>query len=107
MEREDRKPTVRKAEFSQLTPASGLRPNKAPLEALGDVAVEITVELGKASVPVGEVLEWQPGSILQLEKVAGEPAEVLVNGHLLGTGEVVVVNDRLALRLRAFREGGR
>ncbi|MCR4419895.1 MAG: FliM/FliN family flagellar motor switch protein [Clostridia bacterium] len=95
---------VREAEFGQLTPAGGLRPNKAPLETLGPVAVDITVELGRAWVPVREVLEWEPGSVLRLDKVAGEPAEVLINGCLLGRGEVVVVNERLAFRLRTFRE---
>ncbi|MGB9885494.1 MAG: FliM/FliN family flagellar motor switch protein [Moorellales bacterium] len=100
-------PTVKKAEFSPLTPVTGLPAAKAPLEALGEVTVEITVELGKAQVPVKEVLEWEPGSVLRLDKVAGEPAEVLVNGCPVGSGEVVVVSDRLAFRLRSFREGGR
>lgn len=107
MSGKEKTPVVRKAEFSQLAEVPGLRPARAPIEALGDVAVELTVELGRANFLVREVLEWGPGSVLRLEKVAGEPVEVFVNGHPLGSGEIVVVNDKLGVRLRAFGEGGR
>jgi len=103
----DKAPVVRKAEFSQLAEVPGLRPARAPLEALGDVTVELTVELGRASLLVRDVLEWAPGSVLRLEKVAGEPVEVFINGHPLGSGEIVVVNDKLGVRLRTFGDGGR
>jgi len=98
---------VRKAEFSQVTPAAaGLRPAHASLEALGDVAVELSVGLGKGNMLVKDVLEWAPGSVLRLDKVAGEPVEVFVNGYSIGSGEVVVVNERLGVRLRVFGNGG-
>jgi flagellar motor switch protein FliN/FliY len=100
------KPVVRKAEFSPVAPVSGLRPARSPLEALGDVAVELSVELGRASLLVKDVLEWRPGAVLRLEKVAGEPVTIFVNGYPLGTGEIVVVSDRLGVRLRSFSEGG-
>ncbi|MBC7347646.1 MAG: FliM/FliN family flagellar motor switch protein [Clostridia bacterium] len=98
---------IRKAEFSPVTPVPGLKPARAPLEALGEVVVELSVELGRASVLVRDVLEWQPGTVLRLDKVAGEPITALVNGHPLGSGEVVVVGDRLGVRLRAFGDQGR
>lgn len=96
------KAVVKKAEFSQLSPPSQVGFARAPLEVLGEVAVELTVELGKGTFKVKEILEWEPGTVLRLEKAAGEPAEVYVNGYPLGTGEIVVVNDRLACRIRSF-----
>lgn len=70
-----------------------------PLEALFDVPVEVVVELGRRRMKVSEILGLTEGSVVKLEKVVGEPVDVLVNGRPVAKGEVVVVNDRFAVRL--------
>ena len=70
-----------------------------PLEALFDVPVEVVVELGRRQMKVSEILGLTEGSVVKLEKVVGEPVDVLVNGRPVAKGEVVVVNDRFAVRL--------
>jgi flagellar motor switch protein FliN/FliY len=69
------------------------------MDILMDVQLELTVELGHASVPVREVLQLGPGAIVKLDKLAGEPVDVLVNGKLIARGEVVVVDETFGIRI--------
>jgi flagellar motor switch protein FliN/FliY len=64
-----------------------------------DVPVSLTVELGGCKLPKGEVLQLGPGSVVQLEKLASEPVELLVNGKLIARGEVVVLEDRFGVKI--------
>lgn len=64
-----------------------------------DIPVQLSVELGRKKVPIKQVLQLAQGSIVELDALAGEPMDVLVNGYLVAQGEVVVVNNRFGIRL--------
>ena len=64
-----------------------------------DIPVQLTVELGRTRIPIKNILQLAQGSIVELETMAGEPMDVLVNGYLIAQGEVVVVNDKFGIRL--------
>lgn len=64
-----------------------------------DIPVQLTVELGRAKIPIKNLLQLAQGSVVELEGLAGEPMDVLVNGCLIAQGEVVVVNDKFGIRL--------
>jgi flagellar motor switch protein FliN len=69
------------------------------LDMLMDVDMKVTVELGRTSIKVRDLMNLSSGSIVELEKQAGEPVDLLVNGTLMAKGEVVVIEDRFAVRL--------
>ena len=69
------------------------------LELLLDVPLDVTVELGRARVSIQELLALGPGSVVELDKLAGEPLDILVNGRLVARGEAVVVNDKFGVRI--------
>lgn len=64
-----------------------------------DVPLKLTVELGRSRLPIHELLKLTNGSILALEKLAGEPLDILVNGKLIARGEAVIVNGSLGVRV--------
>jgi flagellar motor switch protein FliN len=64
-----------------------------------DIPVQLTVELGRTRIPIKQILQLAQGSVVELETLAGEPMDVLVNGYLIAQGEVVVVNDKFGIRL--------
>jgi flagellar motor switch protein FliN/FliY len=64
-----------------------------------DVDLQVTVEVGRRLYFISDVLSWDPGSIIELEKVVGEPLNLLVNNKPVAKGEVVVVNDKFALKI--------
>jgi flagellar motor switch protein FliN/FliY len=64
-----------------------------------DIPVQLSVELGRKKVPIKHVLQLGQGSIVELDTLAGEPMDVLVNGYLVAQGEVVVVNNKFGIRL--------
>ncbi len=72
---------------------------RGDLRRLRDVPVEIAVEMGRAKMTVGETLELRPGSIVPLDRMAGEPVDLLVNGTPIARGEVVVVDEQFGLRI--------
>ncbi len=69
------------------------------LDMLLDVNLQVTVELGRAGLKFREVLNLAPGSVVELDRQTSEPVDILVNGSLLATGEVVVVDDHFAVRI--------
>jgi flagellar motor switch protein FliN len=71
----------------------------ANLDLVLDVPVNLTVELGACSLPMREVLQLGPGSVVQLDKSAGDPVELMVNGKLIARGEVVVMENRFGIRI--------
>ncbi len=71
----------------------------ADLRRLSDVPVDLTVEIGRTRMTVGETLELRQGSIVTLNRMAGEPVDLLVNGTPIARGEVVVIDEQFGLRL--------
>jgi len=69
------------------------------LDFILDIPLEISVELGRTSMLVNDLLQLGQGSVVELTKLAGEPMEILVNGKLVARGEVVVVNEKFGVRL--------
>jgi len=69
------------------------------IDSLLDISVEISVEIGRAKMSIGELLSLSKGSIIELKRTAGEPVDIYVNEKLLGRGEIVVVSDRLGVRM--------
>ncbi len=69
------------------------------VEFLLDVPLEVTVELGRCRLTIGEILRLTKGATVELDKVAGEPLDVRVNGQLIARGEAVIVNDKFGVRL--------
>ncbi len=74
------------------------------LDILMDIKLQLTVELGRTELPIKKVLELTRGSIIELEKVAGEPVELYANGKLIAHGEVVVIEDNFGLRITTITE---
>lgn len=76
-------------------------PGKGPqnLEILLDIPLEITAELGRARMIINDLLQLGQGSVIELNKLAGEPLEIMVNQKLIARGEVVVVNEKFGIRL--------
>ena len=71
----------------------------AGLDRLRHVPVELTVQIGSASMTIGETLALAPGSIVPLNRSSGEPVDVLLNGRPIGRGEVVVIDDEFGVRV--------
>tara|TARA_B100000287_G_C20209015_1_gene613339 strand:- start:12 stop:380 length:369 start_codon:yes stop_codon:yes gene_type:complete len=70
------------------------------LDFILDIPLKVTVELGRATVLIKDILQLGQGSVLELNKLAGEPLEILVNGKLVAKGEVVVVNEKFGVRIK-------
>lgn len=78
----------------------GAESGRSPdLDFILDIPLEISVELGRTKMLIGDLLRLGHGSVIELDKVAGEPLEVLVNRRLIARGETVVVNDKFGVRL--------
>jgi flagellar motor switch protein FliN/FliY len=91
---------VARAKFNDLGPnAAGSGGQEVNLNLILDVAVTLTLEVGRTRMPVRELLQLAPGAIVELDRLAGEPLDVLVNGVRIARGEVVVVNDKFGIRL--------
>ena len=69
------------------------------LDVILDIPVELSVEVGTTSITIRNLLKLNQGSVIELDKLAGEPLDVLVNGTLIAHGEVVMVNDKLGIRM--------
>ena len=64
-----------------------------------DIPVRLSVELGRTKIPIKDILQLKPGSVVELDTLAVDLVDVLVNGHLIAQGEIVVVNDRFGIQL--------
>ena len=91
-------PDPSRAEFGDLQSTGG-GGNDLNLDVLLDVPVTITLEVGRARVPIRSLLPLNQGSVVELERAAGEPLDVYANGTLIAHGEVVVVNEKFGIRL--------
>ena len=91
---------VQAAQFTNFAASSpgAIAPGN-DLNMILDIPVQLTVELGRTRIPIKHILQLAQGSVVELEALAGEPMDVLVNGYLIAQGEVVVVNDKFGIRL--------
>lgn len=94
----DAAPQVTPAAFANFSPAPA-QPAGNDLNMILDIPVQLTVELGRTRIPIKNILQLAQGSVVELDAMAGEPMDVLVNGFLIAQGEVVVVNDKFGIRL--------
>ena len=94
-------------EFPPLEPSTPAGAEGADLRRLYDVPVELAVELGRTRMTIGETLELRPGSVVSLNRLAGEPVDLLVNGKPIARGEVVVIDEEFGLRLTDVVAGSR
>jgi flagellar motor switch protein FliN/FliY len=90
---------VHPVQFMPLTPEVPLNERANGIELLMDVALEVSVELGRSHMSIGEILALRTGSVIELDKLAGEPVDVSVNGTLIARGEVVVVDEKFGVRI--------
>lgn len=87
---------------SNDTPAEARAPGGSSMQDIQmvlDIPIQLSVELGRTKVPIKHILQLAQGSIVELDALAGEPMDVLVNGYLIAQGEVVVVNEKFGIRL--------
>jgi flagellar motor switch protein FliN/FliY len=85
--------------FGKLTPSNAANAQASDIDLILDIPVQLTVELGRTKIPIRHILQLAQGSVVELDGLAGEPMDVLVNGCLIAQGEVVVVNDKFGIRL--------
>jgi flagellar motor switch protein FliN/FliY len=90
--------SVKKAEFQEVS-AMPVKDKAANLDLLLDVVVPVSVELGRTSLSVKDILSTCQGSVIELDRAAGEPVDILVSGKPLARGEVVVVKERFGVRI--------
>lgn len=90
----------RAAAFQQVSESGGGTGDAHPsIDVILDVPVTLSLEVGRTRMPIRNLLQLNQGSVVELERGAGEPLDVFVNGTLIAHGEVVVVNDRFGVRL--------
>ena len=90
-------PEAHPVEFPQV---SRSRANAAmPLERFSEVSIEISVEIGRVTMPIGELLKLGEGAVVELNRAVSEPVDVMAQGVRIASGEVVVVDDRFAVRI--------
>lgn len=89
---------ARAVEFDELKDDS-VPVNDPKLDVILDIPVRMTMEVGGTEIPIRNLLQLSQGSVIELDRVAGEPLDVKINGTLIAHGEVVVVNDRYGIRL--------
>lgn len=89
------------AELDELTESGDVlnEDESRKLETILDIPVNISMEVGRSKISIRNLLQLNQGSVVELDRVAGEPLDVLVNGTLIAHGEVVVVNDKFGIRL--------
>jgi flagellar motor switch protein FliN/FliY len=90
---------VAPAEFAELPRTAAGAAGQLNLDLIMDVRLVLTLEVGRTRLSVRNLLALTQGSVVELDKLAGEPLDVLVNGTLVAHGEVVVVNDKFGIRL--------
>ncbi|MGM0767138.1 MAG: flagellar motor switch protein FliN [Pseudomonadota bacterium] len=83
-------------EVAQVSQGSGPAPD---LDVILDIPVTISMEVGNTQIPIRNLLQLNQGSVIELDRLAGEPLDVLVNGTLIAHGEVVMVNEKFGIRL--------
>lgn len=96
----ERKPVVQPAQFMPLRNAE--KGSSQKIDLVMDVPLQVTVELGRAQMTIKEILDLTEGSVVELDKLAGEPVNVFVNGQLIGNGEVVVIDENFGIKVTSL-----
>lgn len=89
---------VRPAQFMPLSQSGGSQ-GSGNIDLIADIPVRVTVELGRTRKSISEILNMTPGSVIELDKMAGEPVDILVNSKLVARGEVVVIDENFGVRI--------
>ena len=87
------------AQFQELQAESDIGSGDVKIDAILDVPITVAMEIGRARINIRNLLQLNQGSVVELDRLAGEPMDVLVNGTLIAQGEVVVVNEKFGIRL--------
>ena len=95
---------VQQAQFQQFDVNSVMQ-QKENIDLIMDVQLEVTVELGRTHRSIKDILEFAPGTIIELNKLSGEPVDVLVNGKIVAKGEVVVIDENFSIRVTEIMKG--
>jgi flagellar motor switch protein FliN/FliY len=90
---------VEAAQLDNLQDEAQKGPGDVNLDVILDVPVTLSMEVGRTRIPIRNLLQLNQGSVVELDRAAGEPLDVFVNGTLVAHGEVVVVNDKFGIRL--------
>ena len=90
---------IQPAQFQSFSPDYSGIPGAENIGLIKDVPLEVTVELGRTQKRISDILDFAPGTIIELDKIAGEPVDVLVNGKLVAKGEVVVIEESFGVRV--------
>jgi len=90
---------ISSAAFDELAAERGNSKDKVDLDVLMDIPVTLQLEIGRAKVSIRNLLSYTQGSVVEMDRLAGEPLDLLVNGTLIAHGEVVVINDKFGVRL--------
>ncbi len=90
---------IQPAQFQNFSTDYSAIPSNENIGLIMDVPLEVTVELGRTSKSISEILDFAPGTIIELDKIAGEPIDVLVNGKFVAKGEVVVIEESFGIRV--------
>jgi flagellar motor switch protein FliN/FliY len=98
MEKTPEERTVQNAEFQQLSMTSGQKASQN-IDLLMDVELPVSIELGRTKMNIADILALGPGSVVELDKLVGEPVDLLVNQKCVARGEVVVVEESFGLRI--------
>ncbi|MHB8111447.1 MAG: flagellar motor switch protein FliN [Syntrophorhabdaceae bacterium] len=85
--------------MNETQSGNGAKKFEMNLDSLLDISVDISVEIGRTKLTIGELLALSKGSIIELNRIAGESVDIYVNDKLLGKGEIVLVNERLGVRV--------
>jgi len=91
--------SISSAAFDELNAERGGNKDKVDLDVLMDIPVTLQLEIGRAKVSIRNLLSYTQGSVVEMDRLAGEPLDLLVNGTLIAHGEVVVINDKFGVRL--------
>jgi len=86
-------------ELNATSSGSGAESGNPDLEVVLDIPVKLSMEVGTTQISIRNLLQLNQGSVIELERLAGEPLDVMVNGTLIAHGEVVVVNDKFGIRV--------
>jgi flagellar motor switch protein FliN/FliY len=95
--REER-PSVKRPELQEFAPAK-LEKKELTIDALRDVSLNLKIELGRARMYIQDVLKLSPGSVIELDKLTGDPLDIYVNERLVARGEILIINDTFAIRV--------
>jgi flagellar motor switch protein FliN/FliY len=97
--KDSKQPKATPAPLDELEEDAGSRGGEVNIESILDIPVTLSVEIGRTRISIRNLLQLNQGSVVELDRLAGEPLDVKVNGTLIAHGEVVVVNERFGIRL--------